>query len=59
LFAACAEARNLERLDLSRNGVTGAGLEALTKAGVAARAEEPLSPRDLAQREYLFEGDGE
>jgi uncharacterized protein (TIGR02996 family) len=59
LFAACAEARDLERLDLSRNGVTSAGLEALTKAGVAARAEEPLSPHNLARREYLLEGDGE
>jgi len=59
LFAACPDARNLERLDLSRNAVSSAGLKALRKAGVKAVANNPLTEQELADRQYLFEGDFE
>ena len=59
LFAACSDARNLERLDLSRNAVSSAGLKALQKAGVKAVANKPLTERELADNEYLHEGDFE
>jgi uncharacterized protein (TIGR02996 family) len=59
LFAACADARNLERLDLSRNAVSSAGLNALRRAGVNAVANNPLTERELAEQEYLREGDSE
>jgi uncharacterized protein (TIGR02996 family) len=59
LFAACADARNLERLDLSRNAVSSAGLNALRQAGVHAVANNPLSEQELAEQEYLREGDFE
>jgi uncharacterized protein (TIGR02996 family) len=59
LFAACADARNLERLDLSRNAVSSAGLNALRKASVNAVANNPLTAQELADRQYLYEGDSE
>jgi uncharacterized protein (TIGR02996 family) len=59
VFARCPEAKGLERLDLSRNAVTAAGLEELRKAGVNAVANNPLTRRELADREYLHEGDFE
>jgi uncharacterized protein (TIGR02996 family) len=59
VFAACPDARNLERLDLSRNGVTSSGLAALRKAGVNAVANNPLTEQELANEEYLREGDFE
>jgi uncharacterized protein (TIGR02996 family) len=59
LFAACADAKNLERLDLSRNAVTSSGLRVLRQAGVNAVANNPLTEQELANHEYLFEGDSE
>ncbi len=59
LFAACPDARNLERLDLSRNAVSAAGLNALRQAGVNAVANNPLTEQELANQEYLHEGDFE
>lgn len=59
IFAACPDARRLERLDLSRNAVTEVGLAALRKAGVNAVANHPLSPEELADGQYLHEGDFE
>jgi uncharacterized protein (TIGR02996 family) len=59
LFAACADARNLERLDLSRNAVSSDGLRVLREAGVNAVANNPLTEQELADREYLREGDFE
>jgi uncharacterized protein (TIGR02996 family) len=58
-FAACSDARNLDRLDLLRNAVSSAGLSALRKAGVKAVAKSPLSEQELADHEYLHEGDFE
>ncbi len=59
LFSACPDARNLERLDLSRNAVTSAGLNALRVAGVNAVANNPLTVQELADHQYLHEGDFE
>jgi uncharacterized protein (TIGR02996 family) len=59
LFAACADARNLERLDLSRNAVTSSGLRVLRQAGVKAVANNPLTEQELANQDYLHEGDFE
>jgi hypothetical protein len=59
LFAACADARNLERLDLSRNAVSSAGLKVLRRAGVSAVANNPLTEQELAEQQYLYEGDSE
>jgi uncharacterized protein (TIGR02996 family) len=58
-FAACSETRNLDRLDLSRNAVTAAGLDALRLAGIKALANNPLTEQELANQEYLHEGDFE
>jgi uncharacterized protein (TIGR02996 family) len=59
LLAAWPGARNLERLDLSRNAVSAAGLRALREAGVNAVANDPLTEEELANQEYLREGDYE
>jgi uncharacterized protein (TIGR02996 family) len=59
LLAGEPDCRRLELLDLSRNGVTAAGLRLLTDAGVKARAEEPLTRRELDGHLFLFEGDVE
>jgi uncharacterized protein (TIGR02996 family) len=59
LFAACPDAKNLEHLDLSRNAVSAAGLGVLRKAGVKAVANNPLTERELAEQQYLREGDFE
>ncbi len=59
LFASCADAKNLERLDLSRNAVSSAGLRVLRQAGVNAVANNPLTEQELADQEYLHEGDSE
>lgn len=59
LFAECADTRNLEHLDLTRNRVTPAGLNVLRKAGVKAVANKPLTDQELADHEYLHEGDFE
>jgi uncharacterized protein (TIGR02996 family) len=58
-FAECADAARLEHLDLSRNAVSAAGLDLLRRAGVRAVANEPLTDRELAGGQYLYEGDGE
>ena len=59
LFAACPDAKRLERLDLSYNGVTATGLAALRAAGVNAVANHPLTQAELDSREYLRQGDFE
>jgi uncharacterized protein (TIGR02996 family) len=58
-LAACPDARHLEHLDLSRNAVTGAGLRALKAVGIGAVANDPLTERELTEREFLREGDFE
>ena len=50
-FADCAAAKNLRRLDLSRNRLTPAGLNMLRRAGVNAVADNALSRRESEARE--------
>lgn len=59
LLARCRDARNLDRLDLSRNAVTPAGLAELRKAKINAVANNPLTDQELADQQYLREGDFE
>jgi hypothetical protein len=59
VFARCPDAKRLERLDLSRNGVTAVGLAALREAGVNAVANKPLTPAELTRGQFLAEGDFE
>jgi uncharacterized protein (TIGR02996 family) len=59
LFAKCPDTRNLERLDLSRNVVTANGLNALQGAGVNAVANNPMTDQEVADLQYLREGDFE
>ncbi|QJW97774.1 WGR domain-containing protein [Frigoriglobus tundricola] len=59
LLAACPDAKRLERIDLSRNAVSAKSLAALRKAGVNAVANNPLTANELAERQYLREGDFE
>jgi hypothetical protein len=58
-LAGCPDARNLERLDLSRNAVTPSGLNVLRQAGIKAVANNPLTERELADQQFLREGDFE
>ncbi len=50
-FAECAATKELRRLDLSRNAVTQAGLNMLTRAGVNAVAKTTASRRELDAHE--------
>jgi uncharacterized protein (TIGR02996 family) len=59
LFAACADAKNLERVDLSRNAVNAWGLHVLRRAGINAVANIPLTDQELADQVFLREGDFE
>jgi uncharacterized protein (TIGR02996 family) len=59
VLAECPDAARLESLDLSRNAVSPAGLNLLVRAGVRAVANEPLTDQELAEGEYLREGDFE
>jgi len=59
LLARCRDARKLDRLDLSRNAVTPAGLAVLRKAKINAIANNPLTDEELADQQYLREGDFE
>ncbi|HJZ55082.1 MAG TPA: TIGR02996 domain-containing protein [Gemmataceae bacterium] len=59
VFAACPDAKNLDRLDLSRNAVTPTGLAVLRAARVNAVANNPLTEQELADEQYLREGDFE
>jgi uncharacterized protein (TIGR02996 family) len=59
LFAACTDTKNLEQLDLSRNAVSSDGLRVLRQADVNAVANNPLTEQELAEQQYLREGDFE
>jgi hypothetical protein len=61
ILADCPELKNLELLDLDRNSLTAAGIGVLRKTGVKVVAREQWQPTgdEYADREYLFEGDGE
>jgi hypothetical protein len=59
-LAACPDLRHLERLDLSRNRLTRAGIKALKQAGVEVVASDQQQARDGEYDDsYLYEGDCE
>jgi uncharacterized protein (TIGR02996 family) len=61
ILADCPDLKNLELLDLDRNSLTAAGIRVLKQTGVKVVAREQWQPTgdEYADREYLFEGDGE
>jgi hypothetical protein len=59
LLASYAHTRSLDHLDLSRNAVTDFGVNTLRQAGVIVRADRPLTAEELAEEQYLYEGDSE
>ena len=59
ILAACPDLKNLQHLDLCRNGLTAAGIAALSATGVALRAEYQQTEAELADEQYLREGDSE
>lgn len=59
VLAACPDVRNLGHLDLSRNALTAKGIAALKATGVPLRAEAQQTPEELADHQYLREGDFE
>jgi hypothetical protein len=60
ILADCPGLRRLECLDLDRNGLTQAGIDALRRVlGDKLRADDQQTASELAQRQYLYEGDWE
>jgi hypothetical protein len=58
-LAACPDLKNLQHLDLCRNGLTAAGVAALSATGVPLRADHQQTEAELAEEQYLREGDFE
>jgi uncharacterized protein (TIGR02996 family) len=59
ILARCPDLKNLEHLDLARNGLTRAGIAALRATGVPLRADHQQTEAELAEQQYLREGDFE
>lgn len=59
ILAASPDLARLEHLDLSRNGLSEEGIAVLRETGVALHAEAQQSDEELAQEQYLYEGDSE
>jgi uncharacterized protein (TIGR02996 family) len=57
LLAGCADLNNLDYLDVGRNALTQDGINALEASGINLRADDQLTPEELAERVYLLEGD--
>ena len=56
LFAECADAKKLERLDLMNNNLSSAGIEVMKAAGIKVDAEHQLTLREgQTAREYMEE----
>src|SRR5262249_21417263 len=58
-LAGCPDLKHLEHLDVDRNGLTGRGIERLKAVGISVRADDQQTPEEVAEREYLFEGEAE
>jgi uncharacterized protein (TIGR02996 family) len=59
LLAECRDARRLEKLDLSYNGLTATGLAELREAGITVTGDNQYTQRDLDDRRHLYHGDWE
>jgi hypothetical protein len=59
ILADCPDLKKLEHLDLGRNALTEAGIARLRSTGINLRADDQLTPEELADARYLFDGDGE
>jgi uncharacterized protein (TIGR02996 family) len=59
LLAACPDLKHLEFLDVSRNALTADGIAPLRQVCRHLRADAMLTPLELAQEIYLFNGDFE
>jgi hypothetical protein len=59
ILAACSDLKNLQHLDLCRNGLTAAGVAVLRETGVPVRADHQQTESELADEQYLREGDFE
>ncbi len=59
MLAACPDLKRLERLDIRSNGLTEIGIAALESTGIHVLADNQQTPEELANREYLYEGDNE
>ncbi len=59
ILAECPEFRNLERFDIARNALTQVGIEMLKATGVSIYAGTQLTPEELQEGHYLYEGDSE
>jgi hypothetical protein len=59
ILAAWPDLRRLQHLDLSRNGLTEEGIAALRATGVPVRADHQQTAAELADEDYLRDGDFE
>lgn len=55
----CPDLKNLEYLDLARNGLTREGVRSLRRAKIQFQADNQLTPAELDEQEYLHDGDFE
>ncbi len=59
VLAACPDLRHLERLVVTGNQFTPAGVEALRATGIVVEDAGQFTAQQIADQEYLFEGDME
>lgn len=60
MLADCPDILNLTYLDVDRNGLTSFGINALRRVlGTRVRADDQQTEGELAEREYLNEGEFE
>ncbi|MGE3804078.1 MAG: WGR domain-containing protein [Gemmataceae bacterium] len=59
ILAACPDLKHLDHLDLCRNGLTAKGIRKLKATGVSLAATHQQTPDELAEEQYLRDGDSE